>query len=630
MSPITSRTAPGGSGELRVGALRPSQLLHTYGVGAVADLPNLSVMVLGLDEWRLEHAVTLPEERLLAIVKRKLGPQVADLRCPPYTPEDSHDPLGAWTRVGVPVTVFPRWLRCSDNRCNRLAPSDSGLFTLLEDRYRPEQTRFVHDCRGQGRSRPTAVPARFVVACPAGHLDDFPWLYFAHRGADFGSEHTLKLTEGGTTGEAASVYVSCSCGIPQRSMAEAIGVRGESVLPACRGRHPHLGRFGECAEQLRTMALGATNSWFPMQLRVLTLPRADEPLESAVAEHWASLRILAQVPAEAGATLLRNYAVWPLFEPYGAQAVLAAIVRRAATVDDNAGEPVDDELDIATPEWRALTGRPVNHPDFTTEREARPPGHPELDQVVLVKRLREVSALYGFTRIDAPEWEAATVRGPLLDQQRAPLSGQPPTWVPCAEIRGEGIFLKFQEDRIAAWETGEAVRRRGALLETAHTQWCAQRGIPANWPGLRYVLLHTFAHVLIREFALECGYGASGIRERIYSRTDGPEHTAGVLLFTAAPDSEGTLGGLVSLGRAERLGTLIDQALAAARLCSSDPLCAEHDPSVHGRQHGAACHACLFAAETSCERGNHFLDRELLVATLAGRDCGFFDRPTPK
>lgn len=144
-------------------------------------------------------------------------------------------------------------------------------------------------------------------------------------------------------------------------------------------------------------------------------------------------------------------------------------------------------------------------------------------------------------------------------------------------------------------------------------------------PGLRYLLLHTLAHVLIREVALECGYSAAGIGERIYAR-QGTTPMAGILLYTAAPDSEGTLGGLVSLGRADRLGPLIDRALDAARLCSSDPLCAEHDPATHDRLSGAACHACLYSAETSCERGNHYLDRALLVDTLIGTDYGFFAR----
>jgi hypothetical protein len=198
--------------------------------------------------------------------------------------------------------------------------------------------------------------------------------------------------------------------------------------------------------------------------------------------------------------------------------------------------------------------------------------------------------------------------------------------VPCAETRGEGIFLRFREDQIAAWEQRPDVRERAKMLAAGHVKWRADRRLaPAEWPGARYLLLHTLAHALIREFALECGYSASGIAERIYARR-GEKPMAGLILYTAAPDSEGTLGGLVSLGRRDRLGGLIDQALDAARLCTSDPLCADHDPRDQGQLFGAACHACLFASETSCERGNHYLDRALLVDTVTGGGTGFLSR----
>jgi hypothetical protein len=102
----------------------------------------------------------------------------------------------------------------------------------------------------------------------------------------------------------------------------------------------------------------------------------------------------------------------------------------------------------------------------------------------------------------------------------------------------------------------------------------------AGFPGIRYVLLHSFAHAFIRQLALSSGYTAASIRERIYSRDPGPqgEPMAGVLLYTAAPDSEGTLGGLVSLDQTDALGTRLDAALEQVRLCVSDPLCAEHAP----------------------------------------------------
>lgn len=601
----------------RVGSLRPNQLLHTYGIGAVADLPNLSVMTMGLDYWDLPHATPVIEDRLLSAVRARLGQQVETLRQPPHLPETS-DVFAEWSRTGVPVGVFPSWLRCSDTRCNRLARVDSELFTLLGHHFQPDKVRYVHSCRGNGGNRPTAVPARFVLACDSGHLDDFPWQYFVHRGDEPESQHTLRLTDSSTTGEAASVYVRCECG-QERSMADAFGLAAERSLPLCRGRHPHLGRYEECENRTRTMALGATNSWFAMQLRAFSLPRAEDPVDQLVAEYWSQLELLAGLPAETAKTLMRTQFFWPELEPYGVDKVWDAIVQRG-----NAAEPPrEDDDDLRTPEWRVFSsGADIDLPDFSTRREPIPAGTGSwLSQVVLATRLREVSALYGFTRIDAPEWGERTDEDP----RRARLSEQDPTWVPCAEMRGEGIFLRFDEQRVAEWERRPPVadRAREALLP-AHNSWREQRRLmPGNWPGVRYLLLHTFAHALIRELALESGYSASGIGERIYAAA-GAEPMAGVLLYTAAPDSEGTLGGLVSLGNRDTLGALVDRALEAARLCSSDPLCAEHDPREHGRLYGAACHACLFASETSCERGNQYLDRALLVDTLADTGCGFY------
>jgi hypothetical protein len=126
----------------------------------------------------------------------------------------------------------------------------------------------------------------------------------------------------------------------------------------------------------------------------------------------------------------------------------------------------------------------------------------------------------------------------------------------------------------------------------------------------------------MRQVALECGYSSASLRERIYLGSPSSP-AAGVLISTAASDSEGTLGGLVALGSRHHLGRLLRLALDEAERCSSDPLCAEHLPTVeHAVLHAAACHACLFAAETSCETGNRWLDRAMVV-DLTGDGLAF-------
>jgi hypothetical protein len=245
-----------------------------------------------------------------------------------------------------------------------------------------------------------------------------------------------------------------------------------------------------------------------------------------------------------------------------------------------------------------------------------------IERVLLLERLREVNALIGFTRVEAPEEsDDPSERVPMAN-----LSRNRPDWVPASQVHGEGIFLQFNEEALVAWESLDAVKKVDRMLRGGHTGWRNSRHLDPEegYPGIRFAMLHTLSHLLIREMALECGYNASSIRERIYANTSNDNPQAGILIYTAAADSDGTLGGLVDLGKPENLGRLLEQALNRSTICSSDPLCSEHDPEKDRSLHGAACHACSFVAETSCERGNRYLDRALLVPTLEHTAAAFF------
>lgn len=617
----------------RLGEIRPSQLIFTYGVGALIDLPRLSVIVRGLDDWNMVAggADRITEERLLRAVQSQLS-EVKELRAPPYDPNDKPflNPFSGATRVGVPVALFPRWLFCP--RCQLLAPVESGLFTFKPNQYRPDRTCYVHESCPRARE-PQVSPARFVVACPNGHLDDFPWIEFTHDGVT-NCRALLRLFEVGPGGEARDLLVRCdTCGA-SRVLAEAFGKDGTQKLPRCRGRRPHLGDFDPdpCNGQLKTMLLGTSNLWFSDVVTTLALPvqGVSSQLAQMVADHWGDLYPIPDQPTFA---LMRNMSTNPFARLTGFRddEVWQAVEERRAQLANGLPNTFND---VKQPEWELFTGASTvpNSNDFQIRLGTVPQTVAHLiERVVLVERLREVRALIGFTRVDPPG-DSDDSRDAASDK-RAPLSRQSPTWVPAAEVRGEGIFLQFREDAITAWLQQPAVKERATAFLRAHTTWRTARGITppdADFPGMRYVLLHSFAHALMRQFVLECGYTAASIRERLYVRNANepgapPEPMAGILIYTAAPDSEGTLGGLVSLGEKGELQRHLAAMLADGELCASDPLCAEHAPSTDGiTLHAAACHACLFAPETSCERGNKYLDRSVLVPTVEQADLAFF------
>jgi hypothetical protein len=606
----------------KIGDLRPSQLLYTFGVGAIVELPNLSVMVMGLDDWPVEQGSSeIPEPRLLRAVQRELGRQVAKLLSPPTAPESTGfqaGPFDETANIGVPVAPFPRWLLCP--HCRLLAPIQSGLFELKLDLYRKDRSRYVHRiCRKQGKP-PTAVPARFLVACAGGHLDDFPWVQFVHRGKT-DCRYELRLYELGASGEVADIEVECVKCEKKRRMSDAFSEDGKVELSHCRGRWPHLRKFDEeaCACQQKGILLGSSNSWFPMMLSALSIPSTPDKLGQLIEQNWGELQEC-ESPRDVKMKrkLLRGMA------SYSEEEIWQAVENKKSGNDD--GE--DEASDLRDPEWKVFSNPDpsLNSRDFTL-RVVDPPQNYQhvLEKVVLAERLREVRALIGFTRIESPGDYSDLDDFPK--EQRVQLSRKAPHWVPTSAVRGEGVFLQFSESAIQAWlgTTGSL----DADFFEAHRRWRTARGLMPNegYPTLRYVLLHSLAHALIRQFSLECGYTTASIRERIYSRPEGSnqEPMAGILLYTAAPDSEGTLGGLVSLGEPKILGRHLDQALEGIRLCASDPLCAEHHPYRDSLTlHGAACHACLFLPETSCERGNKYLDRSVLVKTVEKDSLAFF------
>jgi hypothetical protein len=606
----------------RVGSARPSHLMFTSGVGALVDLPNFSVLVRGTDDWTYptSNPEQVVERRLLAAVQRLPGMRaVARLQKPPWR-DESHDDAA---RTGVPVAPFPDWLRCT--ACDELAPSTSSTFRFVNDNpNRPHEARFVHaDCpRVRGSKTPLAVAARFVLSCVAGHLDDFPFRQFVHRGGTCPEVERPRLRmQDRSANLGANVEIRCMNCKATRNVREALGKTGEQNLPHCRGRHPHLRTFAPdgCPQQPKVLVVGASNQWFSQTLSALAVPKTGESeLAAKVAEHWEQIEgfprnVLAF--ARGAVPALHEFGAWNDDQLWAAMEA-----HRAALADDGDGGEEQGYPDLRTEEWEIFTA--TRHPDPTPDFALYRPGiapelSPFVDDVVQAERLREARALVGFSRLDAPDPEDPEVVA------IAPLSrSTSPEWVPASEVRGEGLFVRLPEPVLGRWEATVAESEALAAHREAYARYRRNRYSDritgtfdpmAYWPGARFIALHTVSHLLIRTIALECGYSSASLTERIYAGSDGNPRS-GILIYTAVPDAEGTLGGLVSLGEPRAFSRIFRRALADARRCSSDPLCAERLPAFPADfLHGAACHVCLFVSETTCERGNRFLDRRFVA-----------------
>lgn len=636
----------------KVGSSRPSSLLYTYGPGAIMDLPQFTIMPTGLDDWdRIWHRRdTIPQiraPRLREVVAKLLRSRDIQLR--PHPNQAKRASMSTeGNDLGVPARVFPQWLRCTG--CDMLGAVSQFTYTNVHP-YRTDLACFEHlRCTGSAgdrkQSRRTAVPARYLLACIDGHLDEFPYDEWVHHWkpcpkAEFPA---LKMVDR-TTGKGASAVIRCESCRVRRPMNEAQGEAGRSKLPRCRGRHPHLDAFEPgCRNEARLMLVGASNLWFPATQSIIVMP--ESPQEEA-GDLAARIRValgdrLAKYADDV--ETLRDVLEGRMDIAGVSDDVLARAVETALTPPESA-EELDawaeqwDPVDLLVPEWQYLLRNPVElrHEDgtsgLTLSRRDRGPGlRPEITRVLAVERLRKVNALVGFTRIDAMD------RVGDLPQRLAPLSRTPrPLWTVATEDRGEGIYLQLDEAAVAGWESRVESTELWAAHREAHRRnfyrrfsETAQMVDPdTRLRPPRYWLVHTLAHALIRGLAMECGYSAASLSERLYAwpRSESRDAAAGLLICTTASDSDGTLGGLVQLSEPDRLERVMSAVLERANRCSSDPVCAMRTPQdPEDFLHGAACHCCVMASETSCERANRFLDRRFLV-DLPGSDVGFFSHP---
>jgi hypothetical protein len=591
------------------GQVRRSQVITTWGPGALIDLPQHSGIVGGLDSsWpKVSELEEISDQRLQRKLTRLTGVSQPRLYAPPQNVNDPSRPS-----PGIGVWRFPEWMLVQEK--------NSG------ERQNERSRRLVHrKALEKGRfDGADVVPTRFVRACPRGHVDDLDWHGFVHRG-EGSCRGQLWLDERGTGGDLGDLTVRCETCKKSRGMQDAAEYEN-FALGRCKGSRPWLGLHGSregCSLPARLLIRTAANAYFPQVMSALSLPDQTTGLDRLLNQFWGQISAV-ESAAELGFVKKQHPGIAAKLTGYDDEEILEAIQRvRGGGAAERPVKQVELDALMGAPEGFG-DDVPVD-PDFHARRlpddQWRRSSLTEpIAAVIQLHRLREVLALIGFTRFESV---TPDINGEYEgDVERASLALEP-QWFPAVENRGEGIFLLLDGAAVFGWFKRPGVIKRAEQLRQGHAAWAQRRQSDRAFPGGAYVLLHTLSHLLLQSLAMRCGYPASSIRERIYIDPDGRRF--GLLLYTASPDAEGTLGGLV--GQAREIEAHLAVALRAGGLCSNDPVCAQHAPGegMEDRHlNGAACHGCTLIAETSCEMRNDYLDRALVVPTLAVPDAALF------
>jgi len=609
-----------------------------------------SVITAGLDHWFIQ-ADTLDQEEFRIHewrLERHLGVDAL------YTPPDYRGGFrkqGQYnTNLHVPVLRFPAWNFCP--RCRALTQRP------LHVSERPRCTN--PGCPKQKANwAPYLAQVPFIALCERGHLQDFPWNEWVHRSATpacISPKLKLRTLGGGTL---ASQKVVCESCLKERNLEGITSVErgGEredetTFLTAnldkgtdfsCQGGMPWLGldKHGQpCGAPLRGSLRGASNVYYALLKSSIFIPKetlagADPIVLEALQEQTiARVRMNARDLLEDGEQLTanrlrraakKNAFRLKSFSDADIKAALAILEgpEGAPAVAVQAPEVTADQAPFRYEEFKYIR----NALDSTELVVREPTGEYAADvaalvpRIRLVEKLRETRVLSGFNRIFAESSSAdASTRMALLRRHK-PDDGE--SWLPAYAVLGEGIYLELDASSLARWEANQADDNRLGPMVCRFEKVAEERSLAARDVSPRLVLLHTLAHLLINQLTYECGYSSASLRERLYV-SSGDDGMCGLLIYTAAGDSEGTLGGLVRMGKPERFEQVLRNAISNARWCSSDPVCIESRGQGPDSCNLAACHSCALLPETACEEFNRFLDRGLVTGTLSMPGLGFF------
>lgn len=626
--------------------IRASNVVFPFGVGAMIDMPEGVLMTTSCDNWTLRNLTIIHDERLEKVLKVKC------FKTPIIKRTDEGN-----KNIFIPLVQFPEWMFCP--KCRKFQPLNEWE-KQFKNIFGKDQVMKKNIC---SKCRVKLSPARVITACENGHIDDFPWIQWVHykNNKKVCSKPDIYIKTNGVSSGLEGIKIECkSCNIKtnmsgifdsKKNVFEELekhaikrGVFEEKYSLTCNGNRPWEGRNEKCDIYPTVFQRGATNIYFPKVESSILIPPYSENINIMIEESTAynglisSITFLEQTnnPQKVIDDVIESSYLSISEEINIPLDIVKKIVSRKLNIDNDTNE---NELESRTKykeeEYRALIGefgynimdqRDFKIEDVEGKKYNRNTKINYIDKVVLIHKLKEVRAFVGFSRINAPDANIMEVdeEGATSELIR-PLKDK--TWYPAVEVRGEGIFIKLDGDVINKWiSSNEEINNRANDLDKKYNKILTDRSHSGRKINSKFLLLHTLAHVIIKELSFKCGYSSTSLRERIYCNSlDTDYNMSGILIYTANGDSEGTLGGLVRQGREDKLPEIINSAIKKSRFCSSDPVCIESKGQGRDALNLSACYSCTLVAETSCEEFNTLLDRAMLVGTLDNPSIGFFN-----
>lgn len=576
--------------KISVGDIRKTQLITTFGVGSIVDFKDDTVIIASTDDWDYN-----PNDNNEIENRKIFNENLSVITGAEYflMPRTTKSTNLFSKEKNIASYVFPEKLHCS--RCGNIYD------------FRELDVKNRHKCPQCGN---IINASRFIVVCANGHMDDFPYDWWVHNGRPCPSgvkSPRIKMVNISNRTDIDSLRLECTECKATRSMVQVFSENALSEFQ-CTCKHPHFkdpyakAQHG-CHENMRARLRSASGVYFPITKSALLIPPWSKKVVSCIQKYYKLLKA-----AE------KDNIVYMIRQVLKDNNISDDEIMRSWNAVDISMELKQkrSELSVIEDEYAVLSkDENQNEDNFSSYSSSIPQKYKSyFEQLAVIDRLTVTQAFTGFTRIVRNEANSVAI------------SQYPKPWLPAVELTGEGVFIRFNADKVNKWRKAHSNRYTAMVNAMVESRFTFDNFSEA------YVMLHTFAHLFIREISNVCGYSTASIREKIYSEIDENDKVkmCGVLIYVSSPDSDSSLGGLISIANnSEVFEKIMDSMLERASWCSGDPLCILSTRQGYKDLNYAACHDCTLLPETSCERFNCFLDRAAIVGTPDEPNLGFFN-----
>jgi len=631
---------------MNAGDISPSQLITTFGPGSVVNMRHDTVMIVGCHRWPKKE----DKKRYIILHHELLQKKLKT--------NSFRMPLSHERSKNVPCFSFPRWSVCKNKDCQRLQTHESipkteeghSCWSCERNGIKSENCRLTH--------------ARFVVICPKGHIDEFPWVEWVHHKNEGlkclknPNNPQLKFSTKQESSALRDYVVTCLSCYKQRRCTGATDTNPfKEMNITCKGKKPwiHPGEH-TCTDEygndtvVRGIQVRTTSLWYSIVMSAIKVPRWLHPVNVKLEDEKDGDRLYGaiQLARQSNKSYEDIYNFYQDEFRDVAEIILDQkqkesnpnsspddikneIIQRLEEIFDNSEseDEIPTQLEILNQEYDDFVkiddtkGKNYEN-EFqlrTSDIDKTIPIFSYLDSLKQINRITNISVLRGFSRGTPPDLIDPDENKLCKITSEQHLSTE--KWLPAVQTRGEGIFLTLDKALISKWEKNEKLEKRCKTIIRDYTTHFTndeekQEEIMARFNS-KFILLHTLSHLIIKALAAEAGYNEPSLKERIYWDD---EDRNGILIY-ATGSSEGSLGGLVRLAQTKLFEKILTNAIQKSEICSRDPVCEDTDPTLNNVVHqlnGAACHSCCFLSETSCQFFNQFLDRW----TINNDEAGFF------